>query len=697
MGKKSRNESMNGDVRKWLDEIDDAQEREKNLRKTGKRITEIYECKDTVDIPYNVLYSNTETLAPALYNNTPRPLVQRRYKDKDPLAATVSKVMQRTIDYFLDTNQLDSPSFDEAISDTLVDALVPGRGLVRFAYAPTFRKEPEVEGQPARETLADATVTWDKVPWNRFCFGFATSWTKVPWVAFEHLMDKEELEKNFGEEIAKATKLTICSDDDSSSEDVEKDGPPPDSGEVEFAQVFEIWDKNHKKVLFISPGYPTAIIKEVADPLKLSGFYPCPKPLMFTQKLGSLIPVPLYSTYEQQAEELNDITVRIKKITRALKVRGFYDSTLQDIEKLMQQPDNTLLPAQNVAAMLQGQTLEKSIWLMPIEKLVAVLQQLYINRNACKQVIFDITGIADIMRGSSLASETLGAQEIKTQWGTLRLKRNQKLVQRFVRDCIRIMGEISGTKLGIEKLKAITGMEIPTMQEKMLMQQQMQQYQLVAQQQPNTPPPPPEILAALASPTWEEVQQVLQTDLIRQYKLDIETNSTVDSEATEDKQAIGELLNAMAQFLNGIGPMIQEGYMPFGVGKEMLLAIVRRYRFGVEVETELEKMQAPPPKEDPKAEGAKIDNAAKQQEMQTKQQMQQLQKQITELETQAKVAKIQSDQQLAQLESQLKYQELLRNEEYGKAKHNAKLMDIARKSAQAETQASQKETANANI
>lgn len=687
------------EVRDWLEKISDSQKREKSFRKDGKRITDIYECKDQVQIPYNILFSNTETLSPALYNNTPRPVIQRRFRDKDPLAASVSKVMQRSIEYFLDTNQLDSPDFDEAVSDTVIDALIPGRGLMRFAFEPTFKQEPDAEKEGEFvDTLADATVTWEKVFWNRFCYGFATSWSKVPWVAFEHLMDREELEKNFGEDLGKTIKLTICSSETSEEGEGDQASPPPDSGDAEFAQVFEIWDKDHKKVLFVSPGYKEGVIKSVDDPLKLSGFYPCPKPLMFLHKLASLIPIPLYNTYEQQAEELNDITVRIKKITRALKVRGFYDGTLQDLDKLLQKGDNELIPAQNVAAMQQGQTLEKSIWLMPLDKLITVLQQLYINRTNCKQVIFDITGIADIMRGSSQASETLGAQEIKTQWGTLRLKRNQKTVQKFVRDCIRIMGEIAGSKLQIEQFKQITGILLPMEVEKQRLQVQMQQYQMVVQQaqqaqQPPPPLPPPEVLATLKLPTWEEVTAVLKKDLIRQYKLDIETNSTVDSEATEDKAQIGELLNAMAQFLNGIGPMIQQGYMPFGAGKEMLLAIVRRYRFGTEVEAELEKMEAPQQKPDPKEEGTKLDNQQKQQDMQLKGQLQQMEQKIAQMEAEAKATKLQSDKQLSDMEAQLKVQELIRNEEFSKAKHQNKMQDLVRKAVQAST----KETTDATV
>ena len=248
---------------------------------------------------------------------------------------------------------------------------------------------------------------------------------------------------------------------------------------------------------------------------------------------------------------------------------------------------------------------------MPIEKLVAVLQQLYLNRTQIKTVIYEITGIADIMRGSSQASETLGAQQIKNQWGALRLKKTQKEVMRYCRDCLRIMAEIAVSKLSPDTMKSMTGLPFPMQGQKDQMQQTLaqmkQQYQGIAQQAQmagQQPPPPPEIPSgvqqALSMPSWEELLSILQDDTQRSYRIDIETNSTVDAEATEDKQDISELLNAMSQFLNGVGPMVKDGTMPFSVAQGILLAVVRRYRFGPELEDQLKEMKAPPPPVDPK-------------------------------------------------------------------------------------------------
>ena len=615
-GKKSPTPSLDKEkalVRGWLQEIDDARRREKSWRKDAREAEELYEAGKREQNPFNILYSNTETLAPALYNTVPRPDVRRRFRDPDPLGKAASTVCQRTLEFLLDTDLRDYTPFDGLMESAVLEALVPGRGVTWFRYDPVFAKKQVGEAKPPAKDAEDLDklekvegeyVCGEEVPWNRFYHGYGRKWKDVPWVAREHLMTLEELAENFGKDVAEKVSLQkVCE-----TGDEDEDYQSEEDGGVELGQVFEIWDKGHKKVIFVSPGYPDAPLKTVDDPLGLSGFFPCPQPLQLIKRISSLVPAPLYSFYENQARELNRITTRIQVITKALKVRGMYDSTVSGLEKVLQAEDNVLVPADNVAAMQQGQTLEKAVWLMPIEKLIVVLQQLYANREQAKRTIYEITGIADIMRGASVASETLGAQQIKNQWGTLRLKRAQKLVAKYARDCLRLMAEIAVTKFSPQTIKAMTGLNFPLKEEK-------QQAQAIAAQLSSTgQQPPPELLDALNKPAMDDLLDMLKSDLQRSYRIDIETNSTVDAEATEDKEDMGELLNAIAQFLNGIAPAVEQGVMPFEAAKAILLGIVRRYRFGSEVEDLLKDTQPPQPPapdEDPKmkAELAKQEEA----------------------------------------------------------------------------------------
>lgn len=613
-------------VRKWVEELEAARKREKDWRKDAARCIQLYECEKKKEYQFNIIFSNTETLAPALYNNLPRPVVQRRFKDEDPMGRAASDVARRVLEFLLDNDVGGYPSFDKLMSRSVLEALVPGRGVVRFKYEAEFQKfsgeeEPgesaETDGEEEDEAVGDtttapATVTYETVcgevvPWNRFLHGYAKEWEGVPWIAIEHFMTREELEKNFPE-VGKEIPLTV----ESTEVDKlgEEDGVRERESGVKLGHVFEIWDKDDRKVRFLAPALPNGFVKEIDDPLELEGFFPMPEPLTFFSKVSGLTPTTLYSSYEEQARELNSITVRINKIINALKVRGFYDCSIEGMEKVMQAEDNTLIAVENVAALQQGQTLEKAIFLMPLEKLITVLQQLYTQRQQIKQVIYEITGISDILRGASVASETATAQNIKNQWGTLRLKHSQKVVQTYVRDCLRIMAEIALTKLSEKTISAMTGLTYPTedqqAQAKTVMTQvQMQGVSLSPQQAT-------EFQKILGLPTWRQLLSVLRDDLQRAYRIDIETNSTVDAEATEDKQNMGEFLNAVAQFMNGAAPLVEQGILPFEAAKTILLAVTRRYRFGPEVEEELKKLQPPAPPANTEAQQAELKKQSEQ-------------------------------------------------------------------------------------
>lgn len=651
-------------VKNLLAEVNGALKREKDWRKKAHEAVQIYEAGKADENAYNILYSNTDTLLPALYNSIPRPQVERRYKDDDPMGLLASKVVERSLEYLLDTDLGDQETFDDAMSDSVLAALVPGRAQVWVKYDATLVDKPLTIDQPAEpdegepnEALEHETPTYEAVegesvcveyvPWDRFIHGYGKRWRDVPWVGRVHIMTKEEVEDNFGVEVAAKVEYTApSSTDDETQTGGGEEAKERATSESKYATIYEIWHKRSKKVFFISSGYMDAPLKVVEDPLKLSGFFPCPRPLSFVKKVSTLTPTTLYQTYAAQAKELDRVSTRINKIVLALKVRGMYDSTVVGLDKVLEADDNTLVPAENVASMQQGQTIEKALWLVPIDKLINVLQQLYAQRQQVKQVIFEITGIADIMRGSSQASETLGAQQIKNQWGTLRLKRSQREVQRFARDTLRLMAELAVTKLSPETLKKMTGLPIPLAVEKEQAQQVLQQIQAQPQpapmpgQQPAPPPQiPQEVQMAAALPSWDEVLALLQDDIQRSYRIDIETNSTVDLDATEDKQDISELLNAIAQFFNGVGPMVQSGSLPFDAAKAMLLGVVRRFRFGRDVEETLSQMKAPTPPQpegDGKSEAAVAAENAK---------------------AQTEQVKAQNEMQLSQMEMQLKTRE----------------------------------------
>ena len=679
-------------ARAWHKELESAYKREKSWRKDALTYTQLYEAGKRTENQYNILYANTEVLGPAVYNSVPRPVVDRRFKDEDPLGKMASKAAQRMLEYMVNDGHPSESTFDELMKSAVLEAFVPGRGVTRFRYEAEFEK---VETLPDGDVEAETPervkyeyVCGEEVPWDRFRHGYAKKWKDVPWVAFEHDFSQEELKESFPDTYKEVPEPSESSSEDD-SDTSEPDGSAAERADAKLVKVFEIWDKVTRKVYFVTPSNMGLLLKEVDDPFQLDGFFPCPRPLTFIQKISSLVPVPPYSLYEEQSKELNRVTVRINKLLAMLKVRGMYDASIEGIDKVLSGDDGELVPAANVASMAQGQTLEKALWLVPIDKIIATVQQLYQARPQIKAVIFEISGIADIMRGSSAASETLGAQKIKESWGTLRLKRAQKEAARYARDCLRIMAELGVSKLSPQTIQAMTGLPYPMQSVKQQAQMQLQQaIQMGAAQQPQAQQQLAQLAQAAQTPSWEDLLTLLRDDVQRSFRIDIETNSTVDAEATEDKQDISEILNAISQFLSGVGPLIESGMMPFEVAKGMLVSIVRRFRFGNDIEDQLKQMQAPQPKPDPSVAKAQADLQASAQEHQFTMQEKQLELQMREHEMQLKA---QSDSRAQQLEErrmqmemefmlqehQLKLAELSRKAEAGAAQHQQKLQQMS--------------------
>ena len=651
-----------GVVKRWMLELKQAAKDEQDWRKQVERIEKRYRGDDRIRIDsqnnrneFNILWSNTETLSPALYNSTPTPDVRRRFRDKDPIGKAAAELLERSLDY-----SIDAYDFDDLMQDCIHDMLITGRAVARVRYMPSIKTLPMagVDGQEQEgsyESLEYEQVICDLVPWQDFRRGPGKRWRDVTWVAFRSRLDRVELKEKFGN-LGAQIELEDCdTGDDKSMDDQERDV-------FKRAPVWEIWDKEERKIIFIADSYKDAPLKVEDDPLGLDGFFPIARPMYSVRSTKSLIPVPEYTLYEDQAKELDRISGRINKLVNVMKMRGIYDSTLSDMKRIFDEGENVLIPAENVTALLERGGLEKAIWFMPIEMVSKVLLGLYQARQECKQVIYEITGISDILRGSSNPNETATAQGIKNQWGALRLQRRQAEVQRFARDLLRLKAEIIAEKFQPETVMDMANLKFPTQQEKQQakMQQMMQQQmamqnasqQLPPASQPGMPPapqppqppqpeaPPPDSQEMLSKPSMEEVFGFLRDNAHRQFRIDIETDSTIGAIIQQDQKNITELLTGMTAFMQGVAPAVQAGALPMGAAKAIMLAAVRRFKMGSEVEDELDKipevLPKPPGNGEAEAEKMKAQIDAEKAQMQAEKSGMQAQMQVKEGELKIK-------------------------------------------------------------
>lgn len=708
----------NNVVKYWLDQLQLAYKRQEKWLNKAKSTVQLYEAQKS-NTEFNILYSNTETLLPALYNAMPRPVIQRRFKDPDPVSKAVCQTLVRSLDYVNDPSDQKYASMDTCLRQATIGALVPGLGVTWFRY--DFEAVPvEKEGVPTKEEeevasgiekegaqytdggaltevqqeatpdeqIVYETVCFENVAYEDFRWGFAKEWTQVPWVARRHFLTKQDVKGQFGASVARKV-LFENPKKEGGGEEPSRAGDAnneENQGSAKVAEVWEIWDKATKKVIFVSAQYKEAPLrKPVDDPLGLTGFFPCPEPLQLTEKASSLIPTPLYCFYEEQAKELDRITQRIRRVTNAMKVRGFYNGMLNDaLNKLLLKDDNELIPAPN-ASSLEGGGLDRLIWLMPLQELSVVLQNLLMTRQQVKQTIYEITGISDILRGSSVASETATAQNIKNQWGTLRLKRMQKRVQVYARQCMRIEAELIGDKFSLQTLKQITDLPFLMPEQKQLAAMQLQGLQ---QQVSMNPPQNPQaqqqtqqqvqqLTSIQKQVDWQQVLEVLRSDQLRGYKIDIETNSTIDADATEDRQNINELLTGLAQTFQAFVPAVQSGLLPVSAFRAMMLAITRRYEFGSELEDELAAMPDTLPQQpNPEQEKAKLEMQIMERESQLEFQGKQEEQKTKQMEAGFKREALQDKARFDRQKLQLDTQRMLREEQMAEREHGRKMQEM---------------------
>ena len=681
-------------VKYWLDELEDSDETEKDWRDDANKVVDIYRGEDVAATAigsdgqkmrkntFNILWSNIETLKPAIYNKTPVPNVQRRFKDEDQLGKAVAQVLERSLEFMVDASDFDRP-----MSDAVDDYLLVGRGVTRVRYVPTFGTPEQPEGEmpsemeenyeePVGEVVKEEVVA-EAVAYKDFRRGPANKWSEVDWVGFQHKLTKQDIEEKFGEEMADSVGIDVYAKEEDDTYDNETNRSQRE-GRV---RVREIWCKATKKVYFIAPSFKDKPLNETDDPLGLSGFFPVPRPIYSLTTTDSLIPVSEYYLYQTLATELNNVTKRIIDILKGLRLRGIYDSRMAEIERLMDSGDNKMIPLDGASQYLDAGGLDRAIWMMPIDKYVGVVNQLYAYRQNLITSIYEITGISDVLRGSSVASETATAQSIKANYGSMRLQRRQREVQRYARDVIRLMAEVIAEQFSVDTLQKMTGLNFPTEEEKAMMQSQMQmqmqQFQMQAQQmqmQGQQPPPPPQpdpqILERLEQPTWEQIQQVARDDLMREFKVDIETDSTVAANDAEQQQNITELLTGITSFLSGIGPAVESGAVPIETAKSLLMAAVRRFKLGTEVETAVDKIGDQPIQnpEQQAGESGEAEMAKQQAEMARLQS-----------EQQAEMAKQKMELELAQSKHQMEMQKLEREAQIDQADHQMKMQEMQAK------------------
>jgi hypothetical protein len=647
---------------KWLKAIEERRHLERKWRtETAPAVINRYRDERAIGqnefSRLNIFWANVETLKAAIFARMPVPDVRRRFTTADPAARTAALMLERCLMYSSDVNDL-----HDTLDRCNEDYLIPGRAMCVVRYIPTIEQQQNrvpVEPLPnaedddpkdstreelqeqfsdappepqypegtqfdeqgayqmqTKEELVYQEVSPEYVAWDLFVFGQCRTWKKCPWIAIGALLTKDEVRKRYPH----------CADelDYRYSERMDKDG---EKEQGHYALLWDVWHRPSRKFIVVSEKYEGCVYEQ-DDPLGLEGFFPVPEPMYSVRNNRSWDPKPEFALYQDQANELDIVTDRLKGLTEMCKVRGGYDSAVDNeqfkFSDIMRKPDGTLVPISNWRGLMEKGGLSGVVDFLPLEQIVATIQQLRERQAELKQEIYEITGISDIVRGSTQASETLGAQQLKAQYAGLRISTRQQRFQRFTREVFQIMGEIIAEHFDPQTLKLMSGINVlPD-----LAYDQMKQQKKLP-------------VGAISESEFNSAIQILQNDKLRGFKVDIETDSTIPADKQSEQQGRMEFLQAMASYLQQAMPAVQAGLIPAPIAREGLLFGVRAFKVGSEFEEVLEQL-------------GDDEQPTQQQVQQLQQQNQQLQQENQQLQQgqQVDMAKVQGDQQIAQYKAQ---------------------------------------------
>ena len=360
----------------------------------------------------NIFWSTIETLKPFLYFKQPQPFIIRANKKSDVVENMACQIVENALKWNM--KQFD---FDSVIKYARNDFLLSGMGILWEQYHSSFKYIGEVMLKDKEQ------VTTQYV--NPISFLTDTDkvevWEDVEWIARKCFMSVDDIYYNFGEVQANYFLQHNF---------VEKS-----------ISVYEIWDKKSKQIYFLSPEYTEGFLEVYDDTLHLSGFFPCPKPIMSTLANDGVIPVPDYVEIKSLLDELDGINSRMRLTMQALKVSGCYDNSFPELANILDK-DVTLISLNDFDKLKDAGGLRGIIDFAPIEQYISALQVLAERRQVLINSIYEVTGVSDIMRGTSNSHDTATAVVQKTNFGTLRNQDRQNDMQRFLKDLLRIKAEI---------------------------------------------------------------------------------------------------------------------------------------------------------------------------------------------------------------------------------------------------------------
>jgi len=552
------------------------------------------------DPEFQIFWANMEVIKPSIYARPPVPVVTTAFKERDKLARTASEVVERVL--IANMRKTDGHKQLCLVRD---DLALFARGVLWVDHD--------------KEAYGSECAPFVHLLRSNFLHDPQANWQLVQWVARAGYFTMDAAKKRFKGQHINWDDVKFESGDNDTPEgyDVEK-----------TCKVWQIWDKRAKKVIWVAENYET-ILEQGPPKLKLRTFWPCPEPAYGTKEPETLTSVPDWLFYADQVEEINRYTRRINNLVDQIKLQGFYEAGAENVAAALQRvldsnDDKILVPITGLNAIDGRKDLVQ--WL-PLGEVIQAVQAMVEIRQQLIQDIYEITGISDIMRGQTQASETLGAQKLKTQYGNVRIRSRQEEMVRIAHEAIEIAAEIAAENFDLQTFIDMTRVELPrdaelakiyAEQSKMIDAQAQQAAQTMRAQamqqqaqppapgpqglspQPQQPPPDPiaearkskeQLKAQLDEQiTWEDVQEFLRSEKLNAFAMDIETDSTIQADEQAEKENRTQFTAAVGQFLQQASAVIEAAPEAGPLIGELLQFSTAPWRVGRQLESTIDEL-----------------------------------------------------------------------------------------------------------
>lgn len=595
-----------------LEALNDSERQFRDYNELCRQIDQVYSARSTLattaqtlgltDQEYDTFWASMEVLKPAIYAKPPRVIVKPRYSDASPAAKVAAEMIERVVN-----SEFDRTGIDMQLREVRDDLALLNRGVLRVVY----------------ETKGGKRICVDHVDRLDYRHEPVRYWRELGWEAFGAWLTRTEMRERFEKSSANAFERATYISRKSQRED--------EGGADESLKclVWEVWDKANNRVYWVTEGVDV-LLDESEPYLDLSDFWPGPRPAYGTLRRRTLIPVPDYVRYVRHLDQINELTARIYGLLERVRVVGMFAGSGEQGKAL-----ETAIAEMEASAMfipvpsgLVGNGGDLIQWL-PLDVIANTITGLIEARNQLFADFDRLSGISDIMRGETEAQETLGAQRIKTQYGSVRVRDKTDEIVRLARDTARIAAEIICTNFDQKTLLDIAQMDIPTRaqvdkdikalkdaarrENEALAQRAKEQADQALSQGQQVEPGQAEAMLkqaqqALAEKYAPEFQRLANTVVIedvmkvikdrreRGLTIDIETDSTVMVDEMAEKQARNELLQAFSAAIQSLLPLFQIGEPGVKLAITMLSFTLQPYTRGNrQIEQQLEELieQAP--------------------------------------------------------------------------------------------------------